>query len=736
VLCGVLASTAFLTAQTTWEFDGRPYDYQKAHFDSATKAVKMKLGVQMRTFGAPYNQIDTTFIRVFSEDTSYKVLLFGQNNPNPSTDAVNLTKRVNIESATGVPSYSTFLADYSTKKATYTEYMVMQGHPYQWTTTAKMNEFKQIVEYLISEGVKFVTPYEYYRYLTDLSIPRTTKLHVLLKLDDFRPTSTFFLPCFPTYDYLISKGVKAGIGVNFMWSLQDSQIDTIQYYLSQKDSAGLPLFELWNHGLDHSMSSTPVSGGNWSSTTTWESGVLPTGDDDVTVAAGSTIVIDTKTAACKNLFVNGTFSTATNESVQLTVHGNVQINSGGAFNAVALTGATANVIHTLVVHGNFTNSGGKFDFRAGSNGSTLRAIHTTFTGNTNSTIMAGDFSSSNNGFNGITVDKTDGAKIICGSDVSLDQGATGGSSQLVFINGMIETGNHSFNVFSLNSADIIGASDSTYVNGMLGRGMSNSSPTTKFFPVGDDDGYRPISVTSTTSGVASTHHVKVRSVRGNANAGTTAYTNGIDTVSGVRYYEILYDKGVGAGAVSMTFSRFQPSYGMNDGVTEGNTDLRVAYSVDGRKTWNGIPQSTAHTTSLSDPPTTIAPDTLASPITLQSGVGTISIALARKSGTNSNPLPVPEENKSIPNVLRLSDAFPNPFNPTTTIEFSVPNDGHAVVRIYNALGQEIATLFSGLAIAGLNHRLTFDAKNLPSGMYFSTMQFEGTQMVKRLLLLK
>lgn len=720
-----------LVSQTTWEFDGTPYEYQKAHFDSATKAVQVKLGIQMRTFGAPYNQIDTTLIRVMSEDTSYKVLLLGQNNPPASTGIINLTKRVMIESETGVPSYSTFISDYNAKKATYTEYIVMQGHPYAWTTASKLNEFKNIVEFLISEGVKFVTPYEYYQYVTDLSIPRTNKVHVLLKLDDLRATAKYFEPCFPTFDYLVSKGVKAGFGVNFMWGLTAQQADTLHYYIDQTDSSGLPLFEIWNHGLDHSMSSSPTVGGNWSSTTTWPNNILPSEDDDVIVPSGSTIIIDIDSAVCRNLTIHGTLSASNAKPTMLTVNGNVLIHSGATFNSPSNSGGSGNIFHSLIVYGNFTNSGGVFDFRMGSNGSSLRGMNTTFAGSTNSTITVGTFSSSNNDFNGITVNKTGGAKVICGSDVFLDQGATAGSSQLVFINGMIETGNKSINVLSLNSADIIGASPTSYVNGALGRGMSNSSPSTKYFPVGDINGYRPISVSSTTSGVASTHYVRVRVKQGDANSGSNTYTNGIQEVSHVRYYEIEYNKGVGSGAASMSFNKVQPSYGTDDGVTAGSTDLRVAYSVDGRLTWNGINQTIGHVTSLTSPPTTITPDTLPAPITLSSGSGLLHVAIAK-----TNTLSVSKNDIAVPHILALLNNYPNPFNPTTNINFTVPFEGRATVRVFDLLGKEIATVFNDVAVSGKQYSVPLSAAALPSGIYFSQLEFGGQKLVKKMLLMK
>jgi hypothetical protein len=294
----------------------------------------------------------------------------------------------------------------------------------------------------------------------------------------------------------------------------------------------------------------------------------------------------------------------------------------------------------MTVYGDFTNSGGTFDFRQGSSGTTLRALNTTFAGSTNSVITVGTYASSNNDFNGITINKSGGAKIILGSDVTVDPGASTGVSQLNLTSGIIQTGNFVLYVLSTTTSDVVNASSSSYVNGALGRGMSNSAGKANVFAVGDNNGYRPITVRSTTGGTATGHNVVVRCVSGNANIGSTSFLGGIDTVSRVRYYQISYNKGIGSGATSMSFNQFSPSYGTDDGVAAGNYDLRVAYSTDNRTTWNGMTQGTAHLTSLASPPTTITPSQLGTALTLNTGTGYIYAALARVSGTSTNFLPV------------------------------------------------------------------------------------------------
>jgi hypothetical protein len=84
----------------------------------------------------------------------------------------------------------------------------------------------------------------------------------------------------------------------------------------------------------------------------------------------------------------------------------------------------------------------------------------------------------------------------------------------------------------------------------------------------------------------------------------------------------------------------------------------------------------------------------------------------------------------------LHQNYPNPFNPTTTIQFSVPQDGYASLKAYNMLGQEVATLFSGIAKAGHYIPATFNASRLASGIYFARLQYNGKSLEQRMLMTK
>ncbi len=82
---------------------------------------------------------------------------------------------------------------------------------------------------------------------------------------------------------------------------------------------------------------------------------------------------------------------------------------------------------------------------------------------------------------------------------------------------------------------------------------------------------------------------------------------------------------------------------------------------------------------------------------------------------------VVEAEISVPNIFQLSQNHPNPFNPTTTIQFSIPVESQVELRIFNLLGEEINVLTNAFYNAG-NHQLTFDAANLASGNYLYTIE--------------
>lgn len=88
-----------------------------------------------------------------------------------------------------------------------------------------------------------------------------------------------------------------------------------------------------------------------------------------------------------------------------------------------------------------------------------------------------------------------------------------------------------------------------------------------------------------------------------------------------------------------------------------------------------------------------------------------------------------------PNDYALSQNYPNPFNPTTTIEYSIPQAGNVSIKIFNILGQEVATLLNTQQNAG-KYKITFSANNLSSGVYFYRIEANNYVAVKKMILMK
>lgn len=97
---------------------------------------------------------------------------------------------------------------------------------------------------------------------------------------------------------------------------------------------------------------------------------------------------------------------------------------------------------------------------------------------------------------------------------------------------------------------------------------------------------------------------------------------------------------------------------------------------------------------------------------------------------------VEEGYMAAPTEFKLLANFPNPFNPSTEIRFSVPKDGYATVKVLNILGQEVTTLFNGMARAGQFIPVTFNAAHMASGVYFARLEYNGLSKVQRMVLMK
>jgi hypothetical protein len=93
------------------------------------------------------------------------------------------------------------------------------------------------------------------------------------------------------------------------------------------------------------------------------------------------------------------------------------------------------------------------------------------------------------------------------------------------------------------------------------------------------------------------------------------------------------------------------------------------------------------------------------------------------------------ENPSESLTYKLYDNYPNPFNPSTTLKYSLPQTSFTTLKIYNALGKEVAVLVNETQTSG-THQVVFNADNLPSGVYLYSIQAGSFKQTKKMILMK
>ncbi len=96
---------------------------------------------------------------------------------------------------------------------------------------------------------------------------------------------------------------------------------------------------------------------------------------------------------------------------------------------------------------------------------------------------------------------------------------------------------------------------------------------------------------------------------------------------------------------------------------------------------------------------------------------------------------VSQTSSSIPSKYSLAQNYPNPFNPTTSIQFDLPRAGLTTVKVYDLLGKEVAMLVHETKAAG-SYSVSWNAQNMPSGMYFVRLNSGGFTQTRKMMLIK
>jgi hypothetical protein len=100
-----------------------------------------------------------------------------------------------------------------------------------------------------------------------------------------------------------------------------------------------------------------------------------------------------------------------------------------------------------------------------------------------------------------------------------------------------------------------------------------------------------------------------------------------------------------------------------------------------------------------------------------------------------NALTVGTNHDQIPYDFILDQNYPNPFNPTTMISYQLPATNRVTLNVYDILGRKVTTLVNEVQQAG-NYKVVFDGSGLSSGIYFSRVEWNGKQQLRKMVLLK
>ncbi len=131
----------------------------------------------------------------------------------------------------------------------------------------------------------------------------------------------------------------------------------------------------------------------------------------------------------------------------------------------------------------------------------------------------------------------------------------------------------------------------------------------------------------------------------------------------------------------------------------------------------------------------VVPKPKLTPLNPDSNISAIMITVQVDPIIDVDPAPT-----QLPNIFALQQNYPNPFNSSTTITFSCAKESFVSMKVYNILGQEVATLVSKRMKPGL-HSITWNSRDregklLPSGVYLYRMRTDWYNETRKLLILR
>ena len=168
---------------------------------------------------------------------------------------------------------------------------------------------------------------------------------------------------------------------------------------------------------------------------------------------------------------------------------------------------------------------------------------------------------------------------------------------------------------------------------------------------------------------------------------------------------------------------------------DGNAEIYYKLSSNEGKKWSADTRLTNNSQASSVPSVAVSGSDV-HVVWRDTRDGNYEIYYKQYKGTSKDgPTGITNINPELPKAYSLKQNYPNPFNPKTNIKFDIPKQGFVSIKIFDALGREVATLVNESLSPG-TYEITFDGTKYPSGVYFYRIKTEGFSDVKRMMLIK
>jgi hypothetical protein len=434
----------------------------------------------------------------------------------------------------------------------------------------------------------------------------------------------------------------------------------------------------------------PTNGGSWTTNGNWNPNGRPAAGDSVVIPADqSGDITNIPTISLSALVINGSCNLVVQSGSTITVTSTYTVAAGKTVSLLAQAGTTVNFV------------------LAATSTATINGVFTLGTGtSTRSCTVYGNLimgaSAIVNGYGPFTL--AAGATITTANATGID-----GSIQVTGGETFSSSANYAFNG---TVPQVTGSSMPATVNNLTINNTSGSPIAVDLSKATTVNG-----VLSLTNGILDNLSPETVTLNGTLNQGAGSLTGPLP-VELTSFTAVLN----GTSALLKWSTATETN----------NSGFQIERSVEGSNAWVKV-------TFVNGAGTSNAPKYYSyEDKNLAPGVYVYRIKQIDNDGTttiyNANDLPKVDAGKS--NGLQLCGNYPNPFNPSTEIRFSVPQSGYASLKVYNVIGQEVSTLFSGNATAGHYITATFNASRLASGIYFARLQYNGQSLVQRMLLTK